>query len=159
MFDPEYSRVNESLKMDKPTRSVARPIASRTCVSVLLGVCALIFSISCSAHHSGALWDRAKRLTLQGTVREFQWTNPHCFIQLLVSAGGAANSSAPPQEWSIEMASPYQVLAGGWKPRTLRAGDKIEVTVNPARDGSHSGSFISGVGKGGNILGPGIAAP
>ena len=145
--------------MSRSTRSIAGPIASRACVRVLLGVCSLIFSMSCLAHHSAALWDADKRLTLHGTVRQFQWTNPHCFIQLLVPAGGSADSSAPPQEWSIEMSSPYQVLTGGWKPGILKPGDKIEVTVKPARDGSHSGSFVSALGIDGKPVGQGNGVP
>jgi hypothetical protein len=122
-------------------------------LSVLLGVCGLVVSISCSAHHSAAFWDAAKKLTLRGTVREFQWTNPHCFIQLLVPATGPADSSAPVREWSIEMSSPYQVLTGGWKPGTLKPGDRITVVVKPARDGSPSGSFLSAMGIDGKPVG------
>lgn len=145
--------------MSKPTRSGARPTASRACVGVLLGVCGIIFSMSSLAHHSAASWDPAKRLTLHGTVRQFQWTNPHCFIQLLVPVAGSADSSAPLQEWSIEMSSPYQVLTGGWKPGTLKPGDKIEVTVKPARDGSPSGSFVSALGMDGKPVGQGNRVP
>ena len=103
------------------------------------------------AHHSGAIWDQSKTLTLSGTVREFQWTNPHCWIQLLVPAGDVTGSST--QEWSIEMASPIQVLQGGWKPGTVKAGDLVQVTLHPARDGRHAGNFISAVAADGKSLG------
>ena len=100
------------------------------------------------AHHSGAMWDNAKTVKLAGTVREFQWSNPHCWIQLLVddAAGGGK------QEWSIEMSAPIQMRQGGWKPGTLKAGDHIQVTVHPARDGSHAGNFVSAAGVDGHAL-------
>src|SRR5690242_8149941 len=68
------------------------------------------------AHHSGAMWDSSKTVTLEGIVKEFQWSNPHCWIQLVVTQAGAAGSDG--QEWSIEMAAPIQVRQGGWKPGT-----------------------------------------
>ena len=100
------------------------------------------------AHHSGAMWDNSKTLTLVGTVREFQWSNPHCWIQLLVddAAGGEK------LEWSVEMSAPIQMRQGGWKPATLKAGDRIQVTVHPARDGSHAGNFVSAAGVDGRPL-------
>jgi hypothetical protein len=103
------------------------------------------------AHHSGAMWDASKTITLSGTVKEFQWTNPHCWIQLMVPVPGANTGAV--EEWSIEMASPIQVLQGGWKPGTLKVGDKIQVTVHPARDGHHAGNFISAVAADGTPLG------
>jgi hypothetical protein len=127
--------------------------------ATLLAISAVVASAPCIAHHSGALWDQTRSLTLHGTVTQFQWTNPHCFIQLLVPLDGAASGNAQVQEWNIEMASPFQVLSGGWKPGTLKPGDKIEVTVHPARDGSPSGNFVSAVSAGGHALGQRSPAP
>ena len=116
----------------------------------LLGALAALIAGTSFAHHSVAMWDSSKTLRLAGTVRQFQWTNPHCFIQLLVSPVGSANSGT--QEWSIEMAAPFQVRQGGWKPGTLKPGDHIQVTVHPARDGSPAGDFISAVAMDGRPL-------
>jgi hypothetical protein len=140
-------------------RITARRILGRADLGLLLSVCSLTLSIPCMAHHSGALWDQTRKLTLQGTVKQFQWINPHCFIQLLVPVAGSAGSRADQQEWSIEMASPYQVLTGGWKPGTLKPGDKIAVTVHPARDGTLAGNFVSAVGLEGKLLGQQGRAP
>jgi len=104
-----------------------------------------------SAHHSGAMWDSSTTLTLEGIVKEFQWSNPHCWIQLLVSPSEPAAAEA--REWSIEMAAPIQVRQGGWKPGTLKAGDRIRVSIHPARDGSPTGNFISAVSTDGRPLG------
>ena len=96
------------------------------------GALALLLAETAPAHHSGALWDSSKTVSLEGTVKEFQWSNPHCWIQLLVTNAGAAANDA--QEWSIEMAAPIQMLQGGWKPRTSKAGDRIRPPrPNPPR--------------------------
>ena len=89
------------------------------------------------AHHSGAMFDDKVALTLNGTVKQFQWTNPHCWIQVLVA------SASGPVEWSVEMGSPSQLFRGGWKPKTVHVGDKIVVIVHPMRDGTNGGLLVS----------------
>lgn len=131
----------------------ALPCCTRKVVGTLLAMALLPVGVPAMAHHSGGLWDQTKTLTLQGTVRQFQWTNPHCFIQLLVLNDAGSTGTPAQQEWSIEMASPFQVLSGGWRPGTLQAGDKIKVTVHPARDGTRAGNFISAVSADGHALG------
>jgi hypothetical protein len=104
-----------------------------------------------SAHHSGAMFDTTKTVKLTGTVREFQWSSPHCWIQLLVPA--STPGAGLPTEWSIEMASPLQVQMGGWKHGTLKPGDKIAVFIHPMRDGTAGGNFISATDEDGRALG------
>lgn len=100
------------------------------------------------AHHSAAMFDTQRHVTLTGTVREFQFTNPHCFIQLLVP-----NAQGLPEEWSIEMGAPAHLMRDGWKPHTLNPGDKITVTIFPTRDGSKGGNFESAVDTSGKPIG------
>ncbi len=100
-----------------------------------------------SAHHSGAIFDHDRMVTLTGKVREFQWTNPHCFIQVTIA--GASGE----EEWSVEMGAPLQLYQAGWKPATLKPGDDVIVIVHPARDGTHGGLFLSASGKDGAALG------
>jgi hypothetical protein len=101
------------------------------------------------AHHSGAMFDDQKVLTLTGTVHAFQWSNPHCWIQVLVTG------PAGPVEWSVEMGSPSVLMRGGWKPRTLRVGDPIVVSVHPMRDGSNGGLYVTATrADGGAIVAP-----
>ena len=111
---------------------------------------ALAGTAPAEAHHSAAMFDQQKTTTLVGTVKQFLWSNPHCFIQLLVPVEG---DSSKTEEWSVEMASPVQVLQGGWKPGTLKPGDKITVVVRPARDGTHGGNFVSAVSAAGEPIG------
>jgi len=101
----------------------------------------------CMAHHSFANFDMGKRLTLHGTVKELQWTNPHCFVQLLVP--GADGSV----EWSLEMNSPLASFRGGWRPQTVKPGDKLTVVINPSKDGTPSGRLVSATDADGHELG------
>ena len=105
-----------------------------------------------AAHHSASMFDASKRITLTGTVKEFQWTSPHCWIQLLVP--NPARPTAAPVEWGIEMDNPVGLSRHGWKPGSLKAGDKIVVVAHPLRDGSRGGQVVS-VTKDGKPIGKG----
>ncbi len=101
----------------------------------------------CSAHHSFANFEITKTVTLHGNVKELQWTNPHCYIQLVVP--GAAGSV----EWSVEMDSPLAEYRRGWRPGTVKAGDGVTVVINPSRDGTPNGRLVSATDAGGRALG------
>jgi hypothetical protein len=91
------------------------------------------------AHHSFAMYEPTKTLTFKGTVKTFQWTNPHVVIWVLVQpeGGGAA------QEWSFETTSPGVLTRVGWTRQSLKAGDRVSVAFSPLRDGSHGGGLNS----------------
>jgi hypothetical protein len=93
------------------------------------------------------MFDLKKSITLSGTVKEFQWTNPHCWIQLWVP------TEEHQVEWSIEMGAPIDLFRNGWKPRTLKPGDKVTVIIHPMRDGSNGGLFVSATASNGAPLG------
>jgi hypothetical protein len=112
-----------------------------------IGIALLLKFAAAQSHHAFSVFDMNKTVALSGTVKEFQWNNPHSFIQLLVPKDGGV------QEWSIEMGSPMQLMRIGWKPRLLRAGDKITVVIHPARDGGIGGSFMSAIAADGKPLG------
>jgi hypothetical protein len=100
------------------------------------------------AHHSGAMFDYDKSLTLAGTVKQFQWTNPHCWIELSVPGENGA------EDWSVEMGAPLQLYQGGWKPGTLKPGDEIKVVIRPMREGTtKAGLFVSATRADGTVLG------
>ena len=113
--------------------------------SILIAL-AIVVGRPAAAHHSYAMFDHTKSLTLHGTLKEFQWTNPHCFIQVLV------DSNAGPAEWSVQMDSPQSLYRRQWRPGTVKPGDKITVIIHPTKDGSHSGQYVSGTGAGGHAL-------
>jgi Family of unknown function (DUF6152) len=91
------------------------------------------------AHHSFAIYDRTKVLTLKGNVKSFQWTNPHCVIWVLVQPEGGGE----PQEWSFETTSPGVLTRGGWTRNSVKPGDRVSVEFYPLRDGSHGGGLSS----------------
>jgi hypothetical protein len=87
------------------------------------------------AHHSFAMFDHVNRITLTGTVTDFQWTNPHVFIEMEVpdAAGGGS------RHYTVECASPNVLTRVGWKFNLIRKGDKLTVLINPLRNGSPGG--------------------
>ena len=100
------------------------------------------------AHHSFSMFDEKKETVLKGEVKEFQWSNPHTWIQLNVT-----DESGKVVEWSIEGGSPNLVGRQGWKRNTFKPGDKVEITVHPMRDGQPGGSFMRAVLPDGRKLG------
>lgn len=112
---------------------------------------AILVGGSALAHHSRAMFDPTKQVTLVGTVKEFQWTNPHCWIQVLVP--DPQNPQAAPVEWGIEMGAPVEMMRKGWKPGSLNAGDKVTIVFNPLRDGQHGGLVVAVTGPDGKIIG------
>ena len=91
------------------------------------------------AHHSFAMYEPTKTLTFKGTVKNFQWTNPHVVLSILVQPddGSAA------QDWALETTSPGVLTRAGWTRQSIKPGDKVSVTLSPLRDGSHGGSLNS----------------
>jgi hypothetical protein len=89
-----------------------------------------------SAHHSTAEFDYTKQLTIQGKVKEVQWTNPHSYIQLLVP-GDDGNQV----EWSVEIGSPSLNINLGWRKNSVVAGDEVTMLLSPARNGTPYGTL------------------
>jgi Family of unknown function (DUF6152) len=99
------------------------------------------------AHHSSAMFDQQQSVTLSGTVKQFQWSNPHCWIQIVIAGKTGV------EEWSVEMGSPSQLYRGGWRPTTLRTGELVVLIVHPMRDGTKGGLFTSATRADGAPLG------
>jgi hypothetical protein len=89
------------------------------------------------AHHSYAMFDMTKTVTLNGSVVQFKWQNPHSFIKLDVPVNGQV------EHWAIEMTSPNNLAVEGWKRSSLKPGDKVTLQVHPLRDGAKGGSFAA----------------
>lgn len=104
----------------------------------LAGIAVGMWAIPAVAHHSFAMFDANQRITVDGTVKEFQWTNPHAWILMMV-----ANGDGQLDQWSIEMGGPGGLARQGWIPKTLTPGMKISVTMHPLRDGAHGGQFLA----------------
>jgi Family of unknown function (DUF6152) len=105
---------------------------------VLLGVALLGASVPAWVHHSGAMFDRNKQIEIEGAIKEFNWTNPHSSFKVDVP-----NATGKLETWAIEMNSPNNLVREGWKRTTLKAGDKVKVTINPLRDGKPGGWYVA----------------
>lgn len=111
---------------------------------IWLGVVPVVLASPAFGHHSHAMFDLDRKVTLTGTVKEFDWNNPHCWIQVLVP--DPKDPNLPPVEWGVEMGAPIQLLRHGWKPSSLKPGDKVTVVINPLRDGRPGGQIVSAIG-------------
>lgn len=100
------------------------------------------------SHHSPAMFDLQATGKVTGTVRAFQWTNPHSYIQLVVK-----DAKGREQEWSFEMAAPMYLYAHGWRPSTVKAGDTLTITYAPLRKGGSAGLAVEVIGADGKPLG------
>ena len=105
--------------------------------SLLAGAALLVASAPAYVHHSGAMFDSGREQTIQGTITEFNWTNPHSSFKVDVETDGKH------EIWAIEMNSPQNLVRTGWKRTTIKPGDKVTVTVRPLRDGKPGGSYMS----------------
>jgi hypothetical protein len=119
-----------------------------------LGLSAALLAAPAFAHHSFAMFDRQKEVTLKGTVKEFQWTNPHSFIEVEV-----ADEKGVTTAYSVEMNSPNNLTRQGWKSTSLKVGDKVTLLMNPLRDGSKGGLFVSVMLPDGKVLGDPTRVP
>ncbi|MEO6081202.1 MAG: DUF6152 family protein [Steroidobacteraceae bacterium] len=95
-----------------------------------------LLPVAALAHHSFAIYDSAHPVTIEGTVKEFQWTNPHVWIHVM-----ARNEKGGEEEWHVECTSVNFLTRRGWSKHTFKPGDKVSVTLSPLRDGSKGGSF------------------
>jgi hypothetical protein len=130
--------------------------ASKTnCVSVGFATALIAGAASPAAvaHHSTAMFEPEKRVTLSGTITDFQWTNPHAWIQVTVSG-----ADGEPTAWSFECGSPNTLSRQGWKPSTLKPGDPVTIVANPMKDGTSAGLMYTVTLADGRMLGPGAPA-
>ncbi|MFM1887533.1 MAG: hypothetical protein RL026_2690 [Pseudomonadota bacterium] len=116
---------------------------------VAAGLCLAVVSLPVLAHHSFAMFDQTRQVSLKGTVTEFQWTNPHAFIHIEVKG-----EDGKAETWDIELNSPNNLKRQGWNSQSVKPGDKVTLVANPLRDQSHKGGlFIAVTLPDGSILG------
>ena len=99
------------------------------------------------AHHSFAMFDRTKEITVTGTVKDFQYTNPHSWVILVVP--GADGQAV---EWGFESEGPSTLLRNGVKKSSIPTGEKVTIHAYPMRDGRPAGSLISVVKADGTTI-------
>lgn len=100
------------------------------------------------AHHAASMFDRERTVELAGTVRDFQWTNPHIWIQIQV-----ANENGETEEWSVEGGVPNRLYRAGWRPDSFEPGDEVTIRGFPMRDGGRAALFVGAKLPDGSTLG------
>lgn len=108
----------------------------------------LLWPVFVAAHHSAAMFDKDRLVEVEATVREFQWTNPHVWIEITIE-----NADGEPEDWSIEGLGPNSLFRNGWRPNSFETGDVITIRFNPMRDGSQAGGFVGAKFDDGSTLG------
>jgi len=119
----------------KPKRALLAALAASSVTPIVL------------AHHSFAMFDAQQTLTAEGTVKDFQWGNPHVWLDVLVHQPDGGVKSL-----SLELNGISGLVRHGWKPATLHPADKVKVTYHPLRDGAPGGQLIEVVTADGTVL-------
>ena len=114
-------------------------------VASLSAIVVAAFVAPALAHHSFAMFDREKTVTLQGTVKEFEWTNPHSWLRFTVND----EKTGKPALWAVELSSPGRLITMGMHADSVKPGDAVSVTFHPMKDGTRGGQFIQAVLPGG----------
>ena len=134
------------LRSDWPGRSARRSLwAAVAILAVLSGGLRLEPAF---AHHSFALYDMARSVEIEGSVDQMEWSNPHCWLFVVVHAPDGADVS-----YGFEMTSVGEMTRRGWKKTAVKPGDKVKVTYHPLRDGRHGGLMLSVMTADGRMIG------
>jgi hypothetical protein len=115
-----------------------------------LWACLCLAVLPAWGHHSFSMFDMTKQVTLNGTVTDFQWTNPHSYIEIDVP-----DDKATVKHWSIELGSPSILQQSGWKFSSLKKGDKVTLVINPLKSGQSGGFLGKATLPNGKVLGNG----
>jgi hypothetical protein len=104
----------------------------RGVVLTMLGV--LVMPVSMTGHHGGASFDNTKEVTVKGTVTEWLWANPHCFLKV-----EEKDASGTARVWNLEFGNPTDITLRGFRRNTFKVGEEITVTVTPVKSGAPVG--------------------
>ena len=113
-------------------------------IALCLGVAQ---STLAEAHHSGAGFNSDKVIELSGTIKEFQFTNPHTWIQIIVEDNKGKT------EWSVEWGSPNSLGRQGIRPSTFPPGAKVTIRLRPMLNGAPAGGFVGAKFEDGKTVG------
>jgi hypothetical protein len=110
-----------------------------------------LMSVSVIAHHGAAALDTGKEVTLKGTVTEWIWSNPHCFLQF-----DAKDDTGMVRNWAVETQNPTAMTQRGFSRTLFKAGDEVTVIIEPVKNGQPIGRLLTVVLASGQKL---VAAP
>src|SRR5437763_20050 len=95
---------------------------------------------SAVAHHSFAMFDPEKTITVSGVVKEFEWTNPHVWLHVVVP-----DDKGVAREGGFEIQATAQDMAGGWRPDSVKPGDRVSIEFHPLKDAPRGGQLVSAI--------------
>ena len=113
----------------------------------LLALALATVATSASAHHAFNMYDNSQYTKLQGVVKSFTWHNPHAMIDFVATLPDGSE-----QVWSVECSAPNIIGRRGWSATSLKAGDKVPLTLHPMKDGTKYGLMVSVTLPDGKIL-------
>ena len=117
-------------------------------LAVFLGaICFLAISVPIAAHHGSSGYDMEKELVMKGTVTEWLWANPHCFLKY-----DTTDDKGEVAHWAVEVSNPVDMTKRGWTKHSINVGDQVTVTVRPAKNGSSVGQLLKVVVPSGQTL-------
>src|SRR5262252_6306032 len=122
---------------------------TRTFFAVVIAAVAVL-GIRVAAHHGAASFDTTRELMLKGTVTEWIWANPHCFLKF-----DAKDDTGTVRNWAVEVSNPTDMVKRGWARTSFKAGDEVTVTVQPVKGGAPVGRIRSVLLANGQTLGNG----
>ena len=128
--------------------SVGRAFEARLSMFLLLAM-----ATPALAHHSFAMYDHTRTVTLKGEVTKFQWTNPHAYLEVDVK-----QKDGTTKHYSIEMTSINMMTRLGWRSNMIKAGDLVTVTLSPLLTGEAAGLMLDVTLPDGRKLEPGVPA-
>ncbi len=115
---------------------------------VPLAAIVLMLSVPLFAHHGNAALDVGKKVTIKGTVTEWLWANPHCWLKVDVK-----DDSGKVVNWVGETNNAADMVEKGWSKNTLKPGDEVSVTLEPVKNGKPAGKVLEVVLPNGQTLG------
>ena len=120
----------------------------RTKLAVVFAAAAILLALSAPlfAHHGAASFDD-KTITLKGTVTEWVWSNPHCFLKFDVKDQGGTVKN-----WAVETQAPSTMVQWGWSRTSFKAGDEVTVSLQPVKNGAPIGSTRTVTFANGTVL-------
>jgi hypothetical protein len=115
--------------------------------SAVLALSILSASVPLFAHHGNAIYDSKKSVTMKATVTEWWWANPHCLLMY-----DAKGDDGQVNHWVVETSAPVNIIPNGWSKNSLKPGDVVTVTIEPAKNGKPIGRIESVTLPDGKIL-------
>jgi len=114
----------------------------------LIAIAVAAFTAPAIAHHSFAMFDDTKTVTLSGTVKEFEWVNPHSWLRVTVNDEKTGKAAV----WALELSSPSRLVTMGMHADSVKPGDAVSVTFHPMKDGTRGGQFMQATLPGGKQI-------